>query len=83
MVNREPIIAAVARHGVPAVYPLRPFAASGGLMSYGVDQTDNYRGAASYVDRIFKGEKPSNFAGAATDKGRACDQFENREGAWH
>jgi putative ABC transport system substrate-binding protein len=58
--NRELIITAVNRHRVPAVYPLRPFAASGGLMSYGVDQTDNFRGAASYIDRILKGEKPAN-----------------------
>jgi putative tryptophan/tyrosine transport system substrate-binding protein len=56
MVNRELIIAAVNRHLAPAVYPLRPFAASGGLISYGVDQTENFRGAASYVDRILKGE---------------------------
>jgi putative tryptophan/tyrosine transport system substrate-binding protein len=60
MVNRELIIAAVNRHLVPAVYPLRPFAASGGLISYGVDQTENFRGAASYVDRILKGEQPAN-----------------------
>ena len=58
--NRELIITAANRHRVPAVYPLRHFAASGGLMSYGVDQTENYRGAASYVDKILRGEKPVN-----------------------
>jgi len=58
--NRELIITAANRHRVPAIYPLRHFAASGGLMSYGVDQTENYRGAASYVDKILKGEKPAD-----------------------
>jgi putative ABC transport system substrate-binding protein len=57
---REQIIAAAAHHRVPTIYPYRIFAGSGGLISYGVDQNENYRGAASYVDRILKGEKPAN-----------------------
>jgi putative ABC transport system substrate-binding protein len=57
---REQIIAAAARHRVPTIYPYRIFAGSGGLISYGIDQNENYRGAAFYVDRIFKGEKPAN-----------------------
>jgi len=55
---REVIIALAARHRVPAVYPYRYFAESGGLMSYGIDGTDVLRRAASYVDRILKGTSP-------------------------
>ena len=48
-----------ARYGVPAVYPRRNFTEVGGLLSYGIDMTDNFRRAATYADRILKGEKPS------------------------
>jgi putative tryptophan/tyrosine transport system substrate-binding protein len=47
------------RYRLPAIYPFRFFAELGGLMSYGVDRTDNFRRAAAYVDRILNGEKPS------------------------
>ena len=57
--NRVPIASLAARYRLPAVYPTRPFADAGGLMSYGNDVSDNYRRAASYVDRILKGERPS------------------------
>jgi len=53
--HRDLIIALAARHRLPAVYPFRLFAASGGLISYGSDVTDIYRRAAGYVDRILKG----------------------------
>ena len=56
--HREAIIALAARHRLPAVYPYRYFAASGGLMSYGIDGTDVFRRAAGYVDRILKGTSP-------------------------
>src|SRR5205807_3175550 len=56
--NRQSIIALAARHRLPAVYPFRYFVASGGLMSYGTEVLDTYRQAASYVDRILKGERP-------------------------
>jgi putative ABC transport system substrate-binding protein len=56
-VNRELIIALAAKHHAPAVYPYAYFVRSGGLLSYGIDVTDLYRRAASYVDRILKGEK--------------------------
>jgi putative ABC transport system substrate-binding protein len=59
-VHRELIIRLAARHRLPAVYPYRSLVASGGLMSYGTDATDQYRQAAGYVDRILKGEKPSD-----------------------
>jgi putative ABC transport system substrate-binding protein len=57
MNHREVIIALAARHRLPAMYPFRYFAASGGLMSYGTDVTDIYRRAAGYVDRILKGTR--------------------------
>ena len=56
---RVEIISLVARHRLPAVYAYRLFAEVGGLLSYGVDLADNFRRAATYVDRILKGEKPS------------------------
>jgi putative ABC transport system substrate-binding protein len=45
---------------LPAVYPDRAFITSGGLVSYGTDLVNDFRKAASYVDRILKAEKPSN-----------------------
>jgi putative ABC transport system substrate-binding protein len=54
------ITSAAARHRVPAVYPFRYFVASGGLICYGPDLFDPMRRAAGYVDRILKGEKPSD-----------------------
>jgi putative ABC transport system substrate-binding protein len=59
-VHRAEIISLAARFGVPAIYPRRPFTELGGLLSYGIDQLDSYRRAAVYVDRILKGEKPSD-----------------------
>jgi putative ABC transport system substrate-binding protein len=53
------ILSAAARNNVPAVYWLSDFARGGGLLSYGIDQVDNWRRAASYVDRILRGAKPS------------------------
>ena len=53
------ITSLAARYRLPAVYPYRVFAEFGGLLSYGDDLTDNFRSAATYVDRILKGEKPS------------------------
>jgi putative ABC transport system substrate-binding protein len=66
--RRELIIALAARHRLPAVYPLRFFVRAGGLISYGVDQIDQSRRAASYVDRILKGEKPSELPVQAPTK---------------
>jgi len=59
-VHRDLIVALAARHRLPAVYPYRHFAARGGLIAYGPSGTDQWRRAASYVDRILKGEKPSD-----------------------
>jgi putative ABC transport system substrate-binding protein len=58
--HRNLIIALAARHLLPAVYPYPSFTTGGGLISYGPDTIDPYRRAASYVDRILKGEKPAD-----------------------
>ena len=58
--HRAPIISAAARNNVPAVYSIPPFARDGGLLSYGFDVVDSSRRAASYVDRILRGEKPGD-----------------------
>ena len=58
--HRVPIISAAARNNVPAVYPYSDSARDGGLLSYGVDIVDIWRRAASYVDRILRGEKPGD-----------------------
>ena len=58
--HRASIIMAAARNKVPAVYWQSVFARDGGLLSYGVDQVDSFRGAATYVDRILRGAKPAD-----------------------
>ena len=58
--HRDLIIALAAKHRLPAVYPFRYFVSSGGLISYGPDTIEQYRRAADYIDRIFKGEKPAD-----------------------
>jgi putative ABC transport system substrate-binding protein len=58
--NYREIAALAARYKLPAVYPVLVVARAGGLLAYSNDTSDNYRRAASYVDRILKGEKPSD-----------------------
>jgi putative ABC transport system substrate-binding protein len=60
LAHRAPIISAAARNNVPAVYPNSTYARDGGLLSYGPDQVDPFRRAATYVDRILRGEKPGD-----------------------
>jgi putative ABC transport system substrate-binding protein len=60
LVHRSSIISATARNSIPAVYFQSDFARDGGLLSYGPDFVDNFRRAASYVDRILRGEKPGD-----------------------
>jgi putative ABC transport system substrate-binding protein len=57
--RHEQIVTMTAKRRVPSIYPYRDLAKGGGLMSYGPDIADDYRRAATYVDRILKGEKPS------------------------
>jgi putative ABC transport system substrate-binding protein len=58
--HRAPIILAAARNNVPAVYGISEFVKDGGLLSYGPDRVDTFRRAATYVDRILRGEKPGD-----------------------
>jgi putative ABC transport system substrate-binding protein len=60
MSHRETIVALAAEYRVPTIYPFRVFATSGGLMSYGMNRAASYRDAASYVDRVLRGEKPGD-----------------------
>jgi len=66
--HRDLIIALAARHRLPAVYPYRFYAVSGGLLSYGTDVDEVFRRAAGYVDRILKGEKPGDLPVQAPGK---------------
>ena len=59
-VHRAPIISAAAQNNVPAVYALSEAARDGGLLSYGVQQVDLFRRAATYMHRILRGEKPGD-----------------------
>jgi putative tryptophan/tyrosine transport system substrate-binding protein len=66
--RRDRIIALAAQHRLPAVYPFRYWVVSGGLASYGIDNIDLYRLAATYVGRILKGEKPADLPVQHTTK---------------
>jgi putative ABC transport system substrate-binding protein len=68
IVGRELIPALAAKHKLPTVYPARAFVISGGLVSYAADFIDQYRRAASYVDRILRGEKPADMPVQAPTK---------------
>ena len=68
VVHRDLIVTLAARHKLPAVYFDRTFVAGGGLISYGPDLVDQFRRAATYVDRILKGEKPANLPVQAPNK---------------
>jgi putative ABC transport system substrate-binding protein len=68
MIHRDLIITLAARHKLPAVYYDRPYVKAGGLISYGPNSIDPHRRAASYVDRILKGEKPGDLPVQAPTK---------------
>jgi len=61
-IYRQAIIALADRYRLPTIYPFRFFVTEGGLMSYGINLADSYRGAADYVDRILRGAKPDELA---------------------
>ena len=64
----RPSLLLTERYRLPAVYPFKSYVISGGLTSYGFDVADNFRRAASYVDRILRGEKPSDLPVQAPTK---------------
>jgi putative ABC transport system substrate-binding protein len=66
--HRDLIVALAAKYRLPAVYSDRNFTVGGGLLSYGVDTNDLYRGAAIYVDRILRGAKPGDLPVQAPTK---------------
>ena len=66
--NQKLILALASELNLPAIYPFRYFARNGGLCSYGFDNVDQHRGAATYVDRILKGEKPGDLPVQAPTK---------------
>jgi putative ABC transport system substrate-binding protein len=66
--NRDLVIALTARYRLPAIYALRGFVKAGGLMSYGTDRAEEFRHAAIYIDRILRGEKPSDLPVQAPTK---------------
>src|SRR6516225_8959178 len=68
VVNRNLIITVAARHQLPAVYFDRMFVSAGGLISYGTNFRDQFRQAASYIDRILRGEKPADLPVQAPTK---------------
>jgi putative ABC transport system substrate-binding protein len=67
-VHRDLIIALAAQHKLPAVYQERNYVTAGGLISYGPNFVEQFRRAAGYVDRIFKGEKPADLPVQAPTK---------------
>ena len=66
--HRLEVTSLAARYRLPTVYALRPFAESGGLLSYGFDVLDNFRRAANYADRILRGAKPNELPVQAPEK---------------
>jgi putative ABC transport system substrate-binding protein len=68
IMHRELIVALAARYRLPAVYPTRSHVMNGGLICYGIDEVEQFRRAAQYVDRILKGEKPADLPVQAPTK---------------
>jgi putative ABC transport system substrate-binding protein len=66
--HRDLIIILAARYGIPSVFGFRFYVTGGGLVSYGVDIMDQYRRAASYVDRMLRGAKPSELPAQVSTK---------------
>ena len=66
--DRDLIIVLAARHRLPTIYPFKYFATGGGLISYGIDPVEQWRGAAGYLVRILKGERPGDLPVQALNK---------------
>jgi putative tryptophan/tyrosine transport system substrate-binding protein len=75
--NRQMIVDMAAQLHLPAVYSYRFFVTSGGLAAYSIDGRDQWRAAASYIDRILRGEKPGRAPGATADQILSGDQSES------
>ena len=81
LAHRASIISAAARNNVPAVYSASYFARDGGLLAYGPDRVDNLVRAASYVDRILRGEKPGDLPVQFPTKFENDREPQDRQGA--
>jgi len=77
--HREEIVSLIGRYRLPAVYPFKFFAEIGGLASYGIDLRENFQRAASYVDRILKGEKPTDLPVQAPTKFELAINLKTRQ----
>jgi putative tryptophan/tyrosine transport system substrate-binding protein len=78
--HRRRIIALATLHRLPAIYPFRSYATDGGLLSYGSDAIDQWRQAASYVDRVLRGEKPADLPVQAPTRYQMGNQSKDRQG---
>jgi putative ABC transport system substrate-binding protein len=76
-VHRKRIVELAARFALPATYPYRYYVADGGLMSYGIDQVEQIRGAATYVDRILRGERAGDLPVQTPTKFRLVINFKS------
>src|SRR5215510_12622641 len=73
--NRNLTIELAERHRLPAIYPFRFYPTLGGLLSYGIDQVEQWRPAARYVDRILRGEKPADLPVQAPQPGAGATRL--------
>ena len=80
LIHRVRIVNLAARHQLPAVYPTRDYAESGGLIAYGPYTPDLYRRAATYVDKILKGAKPADLPVEQPTQVRTRHQPQDRQG---
>ena len=79
--NRALLTELTARLRLPAIYPFNYFATGGGLVSYGFDQIAQWRGAATYVDRILRGAKPADLPVQAPTKYELVINLKTAKGA--